>query len=327
MKKLFAFGIFAISTIALGEVHTYTIPRIGGTGEQCQKVESWVVDRFAKLTDTAVLTHGCERNPYRTFDLLIEYSSPVAANLVTTFDNYGYVNALYETSAECAAHIEEDFAVFRDATGLEPLLGYCIEDRRDQAIHNGWALRIDGFGKPKLEPQHIARDFYNGANDDVLSLEKGLKDTLEAYGAQHTKVRIRSNPNRTIIHAMYYSDKKLPLMQFSEGHFKSIEACESYRDDMREVFARAGGQSAIFFCGPSDLSSAVYIYSAGVVMQPLATELTALKYSTFEACEAKRAETEASWRDGLSKNVVGSMCAVEDAVTYENVRMRMFWLE
>jgi len=62
-------------------------------------------------------------------------------------------------------------------------------------------------------------------------------------------------------------------------------------------------------------------------MQPLATDVTSVKYDTVEGFEAKRSEAEAAWRDGLEKNVVGSVCAIEDAVTYEFFRMRMFWLD
>jgi hypothetical protein len=188
-------------------------------------------------------------------------------------------------------------------------------------------MRIDGFGAAKLSPQHLARDFYNGINGDVSALEATLKSTLEAYGASHVKTRIRAGANRAIVHGMYYASKRLPIMQYSEGRFKTMASCEGYRAEMGEIFTAAGGQSAIFFCGGSTYSSTVYMYTAGVVTQPLATDLTSVKYDTVEACEAKRRDTEAAWRDGLEKNVVGSVCAIEEAVTYDYVRMRMFWLD
>lgn len=327
MKNVFAVVLFFVSSAALAEVHSYTIPRIGATKEQCEKVESWVVSRFANLAEASVLTHGCEFNPHRTYDLVIEYSRSVAAKLVTTYDEYAYVNALYDTAEDCAAHYDEDMATFKEATGIEPLIAYCIHDRRDPEADNGWTMRIDGFGKPKLSPRHLARDFFNGINGDVASLKTGLKTTLDAYGAKYTKVNIKATPNRAIIHAMYYSANKLPIVQYSEGQFKSLEACEKNREEMREVFARAGGETAIFFCGGSTYTSKIYIYTAGLVMQPLATTLTSIKFETMEACEARRDETETAWRDGLEKNVVGSVCAIEDAVTREFVRMRMFWLD
>lgn len=321
-------GLFsAASASSQADVHTYTIPRVAATAEQCGQVESWVVERFAKLADAKVINHGCERNAYRTYDLVLEYAKPVEANLVTTFDDDAYVNALYETADECVAQRDAETSKFRESTGLEPLIAYCIHDRKDQEVDNGWTLRIDGFGKPNLSPQHIARDFYNGIHGDVKSLEAALVSTLEAYGAKNTKTRIRATSNRSIVHAMYYAEKRLPILQYSEGRFKSFDSCERYQNVMRDIFSAADGQSAIFFCGGSTYSSTVYMYTAGVVMQPLATDLTSVKYETIEACEAKRSETESSWRDGLEKNVVGSVCAVEEAVTYDYVRMRMFWID
>lgn len=320
---------FASSSISLAqsEVHSYTIPRVAATEAQCQEVASWVVDRFARLADARVIANGCERNPHRTFDLVIEYSKPVEANLVSTFDEDAYVNALYDTAEACIASRDSDMATFKSATGLEPLIAYCIQDRRDPELDNGFAMRIDAFGKPKLSPMHLARDFYNGINGDVRSMEGILKSALETHGATGVRVKIKASPNHSVVHAMYYAARKVPMLQYSEGRFANLEGCEKYRDEMSRIFTTAGGQSAIFFCGRSSYSATVYLYTAGVVMQPLATDLTSMKYSSFEACESKRAETENAWRDGLAKEVIGSICAMEDAVTYDYVRMRMFWLD
>jgi hypothetical protein len=324
--SLVAFAALMASA-ARAEVHSYTLPRIAATAEQCQQVEGWVVERFARLAEAKVLNHGCERNPSRTFDLVIEYAKPVQAKLVSTFDEHAYVNALYEKADDCVADRDAAAATFQAATGIEPLIAYCIQERRDPEVDNGWTMRVDGFGAAKLSPQHLARDFYNGINGDVSALEATLKSTLEAYGASHVKTRIRAGANRAIVHGMYYASKRLPIMQYSEAQFKNMETCQKNRQEMLDVFTAAGGQSLIFFCGGSSYMSKVFMYTAGVVMQPLATEVTSVKYDTMEACEAKRADTETAWRDGLEKNVVGSVCAIEDAATYDYVRMRMFWLD
>jgi hypothetical protein len=324
--SLVAFAALMASA-ARAEVHSYTLPRIAATTEQCQQVEGWVVERFARLAEAKVINHGCERNSHRTFDLVIEYAKPVQAKLVSTYDDHAYVNALYEKADDCVADRDTAAATFQAATGIEPLVAYCLQDRRDPEVDNGWTMRIDGFGVAKLSPQHLSRDFYNGINGDVSALEATLKSTLEGYGASHVKTRIRAGANRAIVHGMYYAAKRLPILQYSEAQFKNMESCQKNRQEMLDVFTAAGGQSLIFFCGGSSYTSKVYMYTAGVVMQPLATDVTSVKYDTMEACEAKRSEAEAAWRDGLEKNVVGSVCAIEDAITYEFFRMRMFWLD
>jgi hypothetical protein len=315
------------SHASAAEVHAYKVERVAATAEQCAEVESWLIPRFATLAEAKVLNHGCERNPRRTYDLVIEYAKPVEVSLVTTMDEYAHVNALYETAEICNADINPALETFKAATGLEPLIAYCHREYLDPEVDNGWAMRIDGFGKPRLSPQHLSRDFYNGIHGDVNALESSLKNTLEAFGASNAKVRIRASSNRAILHAMYYAPKRLPILQYGTAQFKNLATCEKNREELEAVFAAAGGRSAIFFCGGSRYTATVYMYTAGVVVEPLATDLTKVKYDTMEACESKREHTETSWRDGLEKNVVGSICAIEDAVTYDYVRMRMFWID
>jgi hypothetical protein len=329
IRRSFLTTVFAslIASPAFAEIHTYRLPRIASTEQNCQASEQWIVPKFAQLAEATVLNHGCEVNPSRTFDLVIEYAKPTLANLVSTYDEFDYVHGLYNSAEDCTAHYDEDLATFKQATGLEPLLAYCFLDRGGEDFESVWTMRIDGFGTPKLTPDHLAKDFYHGMNGDPAAFEGTLKTTLAAYGAQHVKVKIKTSENRTTMHAFYYSDKRLPLVQYGEGQFRTLQACENNRSVMQEVFSRADGQSVIFFCGGSNYTSTVYLYAAGIVMQPLATDLTSVKYSTFEACEAKRRETESNWRDGLQKNVVGSVCAIEDNLIHDYVRMRMFWLD
>ena len=327
VSKLFVLTSFVVSSAALAEIHTYKIPRIGATEAACQQAESWMVEKFATLADASVLNHGCEINPSRTFDLVIEYAKPTVANLVSTYEEFDYVHGLYATAEECVAHYDEDMAIFKNQTGLEPLFAHCVKEPLSEDLHDIWIMRIDGFGTPKKSPQHIAKDFYHGLVGDVNQLASHLKTTLEGAGAADTKVMIKASSSRATVHAMFYSERSLPIVHYSEGQFTTLQACESYRDQMREVFARADGQSAIYFCGGSPYTSKVSVYAAGIVMQPMATELTSIKYNSPEACEAKRAETETAWRNGLQKNVIGSICSIEDAITYDHVRMRMFWLD
>lgn len=326
-KLVLVLAAVSFSTAALANAHIYKIPKIAATEQACLETERWVVPRFAALAEAQVLSHGCELNPSRTFDLVIQYAKPTVANLVSTYEEFDYVHGLYTSAEECVAHYDEDMTIFRNATGLEPLIAYCFRDRGGEDLETAWTMRIDGFGTPKLAPQHLARDFYNGINGDIAQYESQMLTALQSFGARDVKVKILSSSDRSTIHAFYYAEKRLPMTQYSEGQFKTLAACEGYRSLMSEIFTRADGYTLIYMCGQNNYSEKVYLYTAGVVMQPLATELTAINYPTVEACEAKRRETESSWRDGLQKNVIGSICAIEDNLIHEHVRMRMFWLD
>ena len=327
LNSFFVAACLGLSSAAMAEIHTYKIPGFASTEKSCKETDSWLAERFARLADASVLSHGCEMNASRTYDLVIEYAKPVAANLVSTFAEYDYVHGLYDSAKDCVAHQNEDVAIFNKQTGLEALFSYCYQEPISEDMDRLWTMRIDGFGAPKKSPRHLSEDFSYGISGDISALTTHLKSTLEIYGAADAKVKITSTPDRATIHAFYYSEKSLPIVHFNDGRFKSIQECENYRDDMREVFARAGGQSAIFFCGTSPYLSTVLLYTAGTVTEPLATEFTTVKYGSLSACEAKRVETEATWRNDAHKNIVGSLCSLEEDIASEHTRMRMFWLE
>ena len=166
-----------LASSAYAEIHTYKIPRIAAKEQGCQEAEQWIVPKFAQLADATVLNHGCEINPSRSYDLVIEYAKPTAANLVSTYDEYDYVHGLYNSAEDCTAHYDEDLAIYKQATGLEPLLAYCFLDRGGEDFESAWTMRIDGFGTPKLAPDHLAKDFYHGMNGDAAAYEETLKAT------------------------------------------------------------------------------------------------------------------------------------------------------
>jgi hypothetical protein len=162
----------------------------------------------------------------------------------------------------------------------------------------------------------------------VAAYEVQLKAALEAFGGKNIRVMIRSHNNRASVHAMYYAEKHLQLFLYIEGHFQNLQSCESYRDKMSEIFRKAGGQSALYFCRNMPYISDYAMFSVGLVLEPLASKVSSAKFSSFAACEAKREETEMAWKNGLQKNVVGSVCAMEDTLTMDNFfSMRIFWLD
>ena len=140
-------------------------------------------------------------------------------------------------------------------------------------------------------------------------------------------VKVFSDTGNTSVMAQYYAVRKLPILEYSDGFITTLSDCERYRDVMREIYARAGGQSAIYFCAGGAEVSKKRIYSVGLVSQPLASELATVKYQTQAACEAKRASTEETWRLSLGRDVVGSVCAVEWLASPSEVSMRLFWVE
>lgn len=319
-------GAILSASPALAAMHSYKLPKVAATLEQCQQVEEWAVERFSRLAEAAVLSHGCERNPSRTYDLVIDYEKAIEAPLVSTYDEYNLVHGLYATVESCQENIESDLVTFREATGIEPLIGYCFKDRPSDSIDQ-WELRIDGFGSPRLAPQHIAADFFDTIHGPVEQIAATLEQQLAESGAFAPKAKITADADRSAIYVLYYARQRLPIVTYSDAKFLNMEACENQRAAMSDIFSKAGGNTLVYLCGSNRYTSRISLYSSGIVTQPLATELTSVNYESFSACEEKRAATEATWRNRANKNVVGSLCAIEDNLIREFVRMRMFWLD
>jgi hypothetical protein len=143
----------------------------------------------------------------------------------STYDDHYYVKALYEKADDCVADRDASAATFQAATGIERLIAYCIHDRCDADVDNGWAMRIDGFCQAKLSLQHVARDFYSGIHGDVNVLELELKTTLKARCAHRRRLPVSDFLLRLFL--LYV--KSLHV------HGRSRDAALGYRCDVGQV--------------------------------------------------------------------------------------------
>jgi hypothetical protein len=316
-----------LSSMARAAIHSYKLPRISATAESCEVRAREVLERFSDLARGSVLGHGCERDLAGFYDLVIDYAKPSMANLVSTFSEFDFVHGLFSSNDDCSAHYSEEMASFRSATGIEPIIAYCFPALGGWEPNGLWIMRIDGFGVPQASPRHIVADLSFSLVGDMSTFSSQITASLHAFGAQGVRVKISADRDRSTIHAFYYGEKDVPLVEFTDAQFDTLESCEAYRAQMSEVYARAGGQSLLHVCGGNSYSASVFLYTAGLVIEPLASELLSLKYPSHAACEADRNRTQSAWGDALDQAVIGSMCLTEVRITDQVVRMRLFWLE
>lgn len=322
---LVAATIFSGTTFA--GIHNYRIEQVSPTYEGCRAAENAVVVNFTQVTSASVLSHGCEQNPGRTFDLDIEYSHPSGLNLVTTYNEFGVVHGLYNSEQDCASQRNAKIAEFRSFTGLDPVVAYCYFDYHQEDSDSSWTLRIESFGNAKLIPHNFGRYLYDGGDLATQSISANIIQVLNRHGAVGASAKVSAYKNTTTLMISYYAPKELSLVEYYQGYFENPESCESYRGDVNQIFTRAGGNTATFFCVSNQYSFRTRIYTLGIVTQPLANELSSVKYPSYQACEAKRGEVEAAWRSGLGRDIIGSICAIDEIIGPLNIRMRLFWTE
>ena len=323
-----AISAFCLSAqAAFAGIHNYRIEQITQAKEACVSNEELVTNRFAQLTNSKILSHGCEQNPGRSYDMVIEYARPSAPNFVTTYSEFASVHGLFKTAEDCAARRNSDVETFRNATGLEPIVAYCFQDYHNEDHDTSWTLRMDAFGSPKMSPYNHSRYIYSSTHADTNEVEASIKSALAAHGAIGANTLVTTGRDRTTIMISYYAVKELSIVEYEQGHFASLTQCENNRPLLNDIYSRAGGHSVAFFCAESSFSDFIRAFALGIVTQPLASELTSMSYQTFESCESKRTETEEAWRVGLERNIIGSICAIENTIIGRDVKMRIFWLD
>lgn len=328
MQLVYLLIVGFVAEPSFAGIHSYRIQQFTPSLQTCQVNESQVAERFKQQTGAKILSHGCEVTMRRSYDIVIEYARETIPEIVTTYDELRNLHGFFATEGECLAQLEPQVLIYRENTGLEPTVAFCFYDHVNASIDPSWTLRIDGFGSPRLKPFNYTRAFFETAFDASVNIESGIMRALSARGAAGVLTRVGLGRNLTTINVLYYAERKLGLVEYDTAYFTGLTHCESYRGLLTSVYDRAGGNIMAYVCAGSTLSKRVRAYALGIVTEPLATDLTSMKYPTFEACEAKRSEVEEAWRTGLERNVIASVCAYEDTlIGPAPVTMRLFWLE
>jgi hypothetical protein len=318
--------LISLSESLLASPQTYLLTDAAKTIEQCQQLRANLVERFPMAARSKVLSSSCEKSFSNSYNVLIEYVGMASTLLVSNYDEGADVHGLYATREECEAGVEAAVSEFQQLTSIDPFVAYCFRDLRREGVDKYFTLRIDGFGKATLKPYTFARHFYDASqlNTDVAA--QNFSAVLAAFGAQGVGVKFYTDAQNTSFMVSYYAAQKLPLSIYSDAFLPSEVACESYRPVMNDVYSRASGRLATYFCAGSRESQTRRIISVGLTTEPLASELATVKYGTYQDCDQGRAALEESFQNSLGLNVVGSVCGVEWLSSPTEFVTRIFWV-
>jgi len=318
--------LISISDSLLASTQTYQLTDVANTIEQCQQMRANLVERFPIAARSKVLSSACEKSFSNSYNVLIEYVGMASTLLVSNYDEGADVHGLYATREECEAGVEVAALEFQQLTSIAPFIAYCFRDLRREGVDKYFTLRIDGFGKTTIKPYSFARHFYDASQFNTDVAAQNFSEVLTAFGAQGVGVKFYTDAQNTSFMVSYYASQKLPLSIYSDAFLPSEVACESYRSVMNDVYSRAGGRLATYFCAGSRDSQTRRIISVGLTTEPLASELATLKYGTYQDCDKDRAALEESFRNSLGPNVVGSVCGVEWLSSPTEFVTRIFWI-
>ena len=320
-------SMFFLSSSAFATIKNHELPQFTRTLHECETLKAGVLHRFQKIAGAEPLSAICFENPGRSFNLTIQYNHDSVINAISTYNQFGNPSGLFVTHEACVAALAAEQETFQKATGLEPVAAYCFSDYHQETRVNAWTLRIDSFGEPRLKPFTFSRHFYDPIVSESANPEARFSEVLTAFGAVGIRTIVRRGPSSSDLFLSYYASRELPFFIYDRGYFNGPNHLNPYLSEFSEIYARAGGQMAAEFALHSSYSDYWSIFAIGTVLEPLTSHASDIHFSSLESCESERAKTENNWRNTLGKNVVGSVCAIEDVLFGSRYSMRIFWLE
>jgi hypothetical protein len=327
--KFFLALLFAMSLphALMAGTQVYKVTDAAKTIEQCQQIRAGLVERFPAVAHSKVTASSCEKSFSGAYSILIEHVGPASTSLVSNYDEGADVHGLYQNLEDCEANVETAKSEFEQMTTVAPFVAYCFRDLRREGVDKFFTLRIDGFGKPTLKPFSFARHFYDGSNLDTDAAAQYFRSAITALGARGVGIRFYSDAQNTSLMVSYYAERRLPLSIYSDAFLPDEVSCERYRNVMNEVYSRAGGRLATYFCAGNRDQQTRRMISVGLTTEPMASEVSLVKYPALGDCDIGRSSLEESYRNSLSLNVVGSVCAVEWLSSPTEYVTRIFWID
>ena len=333
MKFLLYISALAATTVHANtsgpNLRDYKVIQITPTLAGCNATRAAVEARFVAITGLKTLGSNCVENPGHSADLSLEYVvSEKDPTFVSTFRDSPLAHGLYLSKESCNAALPKQVSDFEANTGLKSLVAFCFKDYRQWNEDTSWTLRIDSFGTAKLQPFAIPEHrFGNLSAADLSAQQLALTAHLSALNAVSPNVAIWSNGSSTFIMMLYYAKAKLPLTTYELGLAKTEADCRALQPRIQDIVAKATGTIGVYMCLKTQFGHGVEIFVLASTMGPLANMLSELPYNTIAECDKERPAIEQKWHDVLNRNVVGSLCTMENLTGDYKVQMRLFWLE
>jgi hypothetical protein len=252
--SFFFLSLFSLNVFADEALNTYTyrvtLPQV--SGYTCNVDAARLGDRFAQSTEFEVIksectgtTHMTDRGKsYPLSIIVVTYraKSPAAPYTAVIDAEFYQPSAdsfvtLYPTFEACVEDINDQWAAYRNNTGLVPVSYFC-EQRAIAGYPANYRLKIEGFGKPKASIYnfHGYRDFDAAAKSQV----KGLLQSLGATIVKEMDSEI-----------FYYSATSLSVGKQSFAFFQDMNECVSQIPDATTVLQGLGATMAIVRCAVS----------------------------------------------------------------------------
>ncbi|MBI5596359.1 MAG: hypothetical protein HY928_09760 [Elusimicrobia bacterium] len=292
-------------------VREYTLKGYPKGTEPCVASAVRIGEAVARAAGVKVVRAYCSAEDANGYEIKVVYEAAEALRPVTTVNRAGRGEGFgaFDTRQECEAALAAEAAAFEAATGLAPVVSYCLRD--DLSDKGSWSMRIDSFGAARLAPMTKTLPVFTRP-DGVGRSEflGGIKDRLQAQGVDARFVAWRPVSGYAELSIAYYAAQRLAFELSEPAKLDSKAQCQAALAEMQPVLAARTPAPLALYCGQQMIGGweVAWMYMGAPSIK---TVMAAESFKSYADCMAARVRVAEHHRSDLGQHVVGSVCSRE----------------
>ena len=292
-------------------VREYTLKGYPKGSEACVASAARIGEGVARVAGVEVVRAYCSAENADGYEIKIVYNAPEALRPVTTLSRSGRGEGFgaFDTREACEAALGAESQAFQTATGLEPVVSYCLRDALSDK--GSWSMRIDSFGAAKLKPLTKTVPVFTRP-DGVTRSEflGGIKDKLQAQGVDARFVSWRPVSGYAELSISYYAAATLAFEFDEPAKLDSKAQCEAALAEMRPLLAARSPEPLALYCGQQMIGGweVAWMFKGA---PSLKTVMSSDSFKSYADCMTARARVAEHHSTQLGQRVAGSVCSRE----------------
>ncbi|MBI2363070.1 MAG: hypothetical protein HYV15_06780 [Elusimicrobia bacterium] len=292
-------------------VREYTLKGYPKGAEPCVASAVRIGEAVARAAGVKVVRAYCSAEDADGYEVKVVYEAAEALRPVTTVSRAGRGEGFgaFDARQDCEAALAAEATAFRAATGLEPVVSYCLRDTL--ADKGSWSMRIDSFGGARLSPLTKTLPVFTRP-DGVARSEflGGIKDRLQAQGVDARFVAWRPVSGYAELSVAYYAAQRIALELTEPAKLDGKAQCQAALAELQPLLAARSPAPLALYCGQQMIGGweVAWMYKDA---PSLKTAMAAESFKSYADCMAARARVAERHRTELGQLVVGAVCSRE----------------
>ena len=306
-------GSAVAETSAIFKYSATNIPLNYGT---CEEHKQRLSQALSARGDARVVSSNCETlNGTMTVEFTYATSSGRPLELTSTrdldgqdIDGRGYMSTREECENATTAVVDK----FITATGLNPFMVYCTQDKPAFVAFNPWHVAIDAFGVGRQQYFLATRLSASNISGDTSAYTQRVKDYFNAR-ANTTLVDVRLMSDSMRMQRLVvglFADSYVSLGTLDSVITKTSAECDEEAAAFGTAAAQAPRGIITYGCKANFGRSGhtPFVIYEGISREFLSVTDTGITFATMSDCKAKRDMTLRHLQEVVGTSVTGVLC-------------------